>query len=224
MFNKEIHPLNQLEFPDTREKWKNAPIEITINQLLIDGHPVMETWEDAYMKQLAAIAASSGGVVLEVGFGLGISAAFIQEHSVSEHWIIEANASVFKNLLEFNEIYPNVKPLFGFWQEVTPPLPDASFDGILFDTYPISQDELHTARFSFFAEAYRLLKPGGVFTHYSGEVEFTSEYKGLLNDAGFAEFTGDLVDVSPPAGCLYWDEKHLLAPRIIKGNSETRAM
>ncbi|MBK9767003.1 MAG: hypothetical protein IPP63_08255 [Chloracidobacterium sp.] len=114
MFNKEIHPLNQLEFPDTREKWKNAPIEITINQLLIDGHPVMETWEDAYMKQLAAIAASSGGVVLEVGFGLGISAAFIQEHSVSEHWIIEANASVFKNLLEFNEIYPNVKPLFGF--------------------------------------------------------------------------------------------------------------
>lgn len=216
MFNKENHPLNELAFPDTREKWRNAPVEITAKQLLIDGHPVMETWEGAYMKRLASIAASRGGVVLEIGFGLGISAAFIQEDPIAEHWIVEANANVFDNVLKFKDKHPNVKPLFGFWQEVTTELPDASLDGILFDTYPISLDELHTARFSFFDEAYRLLKPGGVFTHYAGEVEFTPEYVKLLHEAGFTEFTGDLVEVSPPPGCMYWDEKHILAPTITK--------
>lgn len=58
---------------------------------------------------------------MEIGFGMGISASFVQENpNVTEHVIIEANAEVFKNLEEFQKNAPRkVTPIFGFWQEVS---------------------------------------------------------------------------------------------------------
>ncbi|MCW6052827.1 hypothetical protein K4039_22815 [Lyngbya sp. CCAP 1446/10] len=77
-------------------------------------------------------------------------------------------------------------------------------------------EELHTARFSFFSEAHRLLKSGGVFTHYSGELDFTDEYTQYLHKAGFSKFSGELVSVNPPNDCLYWRSNQIMAPIIIK--------
>ena len=42
------------------------------------------------MARLAEIASSKGGKVLELGFGMSISASFIQPHAIEGHWIIEA--------------------------------------------------------------------------------------------------------------------------------------
>ena len=72
------------------------------------------------MKELANILGEKGGRVLEVGFGMGISASFIQAHeSITEHVIIEANEFVFKRLQSFAHTAPHkVTPLFGFWQDV----------------------------------------------------------------------------------------------------------
>jgi len=217
MFNKENHPLNNLKFLDDKSKWKTENIVMTENKLEIFGHPVMESWEEPYMKKLAEIATSKNGKILEVGFGLGISAKHIQQNIISEHHIIEANNFVYEKLLIFAEnANHRVFSYLGFWEDIVKNMQDESFDGILFDTYPIVESELHTARFDFFNQAYRLLKKGGVFTHYSGEIEFTTEYISNLKNAGFTDFSGELITITPSSNCLYWDEKQILAPKIIK--------
>lgn len=217
MFDKESHPLTKLPFLKQREEWKTEDIHVNDFQLKIAGHPVMETWEEPYMKKLAEIATTNGGRVLEVGFGLGIAASYIQENSVTEHHIIEANDQVFERMKSFAKSAKCRTVLYsGFWEEISSNFENEFFDGILFDTYPITFEELHTARFSFFSEAYRLLKVGGVFTHYSGELKFTDEYSSYLNQAGFSTYSGSLVSVNPPIDCLYWSNDKIMAPIIIK--------
>lgn len=217
MFDKESHPLTKLEFVNQREDWKKENIFVGESKLEIAGHPVMERWEEPYMKRLAEIATMNGGKVLEVGFGLGIAASYIQKSSVEEHHIIEANEQVFERMKDFVGSAKCRTILYsGFWEDISIQFEDKFFDGILFDTYPITLEELHTARFSFFSEAHRLLKVGGVFTHYSGEIEFTNEYIRYLRGAGFYDFSGELVSVNPPNDCLYWRNHQIMAPTIIK--------
>jgi guanidinoacetate N-methyltransferase len=219
MFEKDEHPLAKLPFLEDRETWKTEGIYLDDSKLEIAGHPVMERWEEPYMKKLAEIATMNGGKVLEVGFGMGIAASYIQKSSIEEHHIIEANIEVFKQVELFivsSKIH--TVSYLGFWEDISQQFNNESFDGILFDTYPITFEELHTARFSFFSEAFRLLKRGGVFTHYSGELTFTDEYISSLIAANFSNFSSELIAVKPPDGCLYWDEPYLMAPTIIKNH------
>ena len=60
--------------------WCEAAAIFELERLLILGHSVVERWETDYMRELARIACSRRGRVLEVGFGMGIAAEFIQEH------------------------------------------------------------------------------------------------------------------------------------------------
>ena len=217
MFDKESHPLTKLDFIKQREDWKKQNIFIDDFKLEIAGHPVMERWEEPYMKRLAEIATMNGGKVLEVGVGLGIAASYIQESPLEEHHIIEANDQVFERMKCFAKSAKCRTILHsGFWEDISSKFEDEFFDGILFDTYPITLEELHTARFSFFSEAHRLLKVGGVFTHYSGELDFTDEYVEYLCEAGFNNFSGELVSVNPLNDCLYWRNNQIMAPIIIK--------
>src|ERR1017187_8194818 len=89
-----------IEFPAKRE-WKTAQAIFTKHGLKILGHSVMEDWEVSYMKLLGKIAASRGGVVLEVGFGMGISASFIQKAKIARHIIIEVNHEVAEHARAF---------------------------------------------------------------------------------------------------------------------------
>ena len=205
-------------FDELKDKWQSAPPTFTEETLTICGHPVMERWEENYMSELAEIATSKGGNVLEVGFGMGISAGFVQQHAIETHTVIEANQEVFERLRQFAAAAAHpVIPLLGFWETVTPNLKDASFSGILFDTYPLVPDEVHKNHFAFFQEAFRLLKPGGVLTYYSDEIaEYSPEHLACLRQAGFSQITARPCPVQPPAGCRYWKSRTILSPIVIK--------
>ena len=66
----------------------------------------------------------------------GISAFFINKHSPRSP-IIEANHEVAEQAREFARQNPNVKVIEGFWQDVIEQIANESYDGVLFDTYPI---------------------------------------------------------------------------------------
>lgn len=198
--------------------WKDEKATFTQDDLVIQGHPVMERWEDSYMKELARIASSQGGIVLEVGFGMGISAEYIQAHDIESHYIIEANNDVFTALVKFaQESAHPILPLYGFWQDITKIIPDNSIAGILFDTYPLTEEEIHQNHFTFFKEAYRILKQGGVLTYYSDEIDsFSETHLAALREAGFENIDQTVCAVNPPEDCQYWKSKTILAPVITK--------
>ncbi|MEI6191384.1 MAG: hypothetical protein WCP24_03420 [bacterium] len=212
----------KLAFPN-RDEWKKLPAIFTGKSLLIAGHQVMQKWESNYMKSLAAIAVRNGGRVLEVGYGMGISARFIDSlgrNKVTQHYIIEAHPDI-ANLARKNyekEIkLGKVVICEGFWEDVVDSFENDFFEGILFDTYPLTPDELHKNHYNFFKTANRILKKDGVLTYYSDESEgFSDDHIKKLMEVGFKEYSFKACKVSPPKDCIYWDKKVLIAPMVVK--------
>lgn len=205
-----------------REKtdWKTAKADFSDNELRIFDQAVMEDWETPYMKELARIAVSKGGTILELGFGMGISAGFIQQHNIKKHIIIEANKEVAKKARQFaKKAKHKTEILEGFWEEVIDKISDESIDGILFDTFPLTEKEFDKIHFMFFPFAYNKLKKGGIFTYYSDEVKnFSRTHLKKLQEAGFKlkNIKKKIVKVNPPRDCEYWKAKTMLAPVVIK--------
>ncbi len=203
-----------------KKEWVNADAHFSDHTLSILGEPVMEDWETPYMEKLAEVACSTGGTILELGFGMAISAKFIQQHNIVKHIIVEANKDVAQKAREFGRSTPHtVEVLEGFWEDVIDRIPDESIDGILFDTYPVTELELYQNHFSFFPFAYRKLKRGGVFTYYSDEINsFGAVHLKKLQEAGFKLENIDSVvtPVCPPKDCEYWKADTMLTPIVKK--------
>jgi guanidinoacetate N-methyltransferase len=188
-----------ISYPKSREDWRDMPAHFIDDELEIGGLPVMASFEEPYMKELAKIATSNGGIILEVGFGMGISARFIQEYDIEEHVIIEANSDIFKRLELFVATAKHhVIPIFGFWQDVIDILPVNRFDGILFDPFALSESEWQNWHIDFVQHGYKLLKKGGVYTQYSNFSEITPEYQQFFREIGFSEINGNVIEVNFP--------------------------
>ena len=93
---------------------------------------VMHEWEDLMMKKHSEVVCQNGGDILEIGFGMGISANYIQSQDINSHTIIEKDEQVYQKLLEWAEDKPNVKTIFGDWIKN---LPERKFDGVFRDTW-----------------------------------------------------------------------------------------
>jgi len=94
---------------------------------------VMMRWEDELMKKHADIVCHNGGDILEIGFGMGISADHIQANNPRSHTIIELHPQIIEKAKEWAKDKPNVTIVEGGWYEEMPKL--GKYDGVFFDNY-----------------------------------------------------------------------------------------
>ena len=94
---------------------------------------VMMTWEDSIMKASADYVCEGGGDILEIGFGMGISANYIQANSISSHTIVENHPQVIEKAKAWAEGRSNVTIVEGDWYDVKDSL--STYDGVFYDTW-----------------------------------------------------------------------------------------
>ena len=201
------------DYPRIPAEWVQLPAVYTDLELTIGNWQVMQAWERPLMQILANAVASSHGDVLEVGFGMGLSAQAIIDSGCRSYTVIEAHPVVAEAARAWarRQAVP-ARVIEGFWQDVVPSLgPD--FDGILFDTYPLTAAERHCNHYPFIPIAPRLLRGDGVLTYYSDEtLDFRSEHLALLLN-NFADIRLLRVDgLQPFDGCEYWTTSHMVVP------------
>ncbi len=215
-----------VERPTINDDWKDSEADYEEDELIIQGQQVMQSWEYPLMKALAEAVGSNHGDVLEVGFGMAISASCLQDVGIRSYTVIECNDQVISRYRRWKENYPqnDIRLVKGMWQDVVDKL--ATYDGILFDTYPLSQEEYvrneveglpYTHCGEFFPVAARLLKKGGVFTYFSCEIDTLSRGHQRLLLEHFDSFEVSVVrGLEPPEDCQYWWTESMVMVKAYK--------
>lgn len=166
---------------------------------------IMEDWLIPVMEAMAGVVTENGGDILEIGFGRGISADFIQAHQIGSHTIIECNDTVVPAFEQWKNQYAgrDIRFIHGLWQDTIGDL--GLFDGIFFHTYPLNEDEYMnyvngsiTFAEHFFEYASRHLKKGGGFTYFSNEINSLSREHQRRLLAYFSSFTVKVVPLKLP--------------------------
>jgi guanidinoacetate N-methyltransferase len=168
---------------------------------------------------------SQAGDVLEVGFGRGVSATMLQERRPRSHTIIEMNRhSIERYFVPWREEYPDadIRLSAGRWQDELAKL--GLFDGILFHTYPMNEEEfvkyiLSSVTFAehAFEAMSQHLKPGGVFTYFTAEIDSLSRRHQRALLRWFSEIAFKVIPVSvPPDTIDSWWADSMVAVKAVK--------
>ena len=96
------------------------------------GYEVMMSWEALIMEKSAEFICQSKGDILEIGFGMGICADYIQVQGVNSHTIIEIHPQIIERLNAWANGKSNVTIIEGDWSSVGGL---GTYDGIFIDTF-----------------------------------------------------------------------------------------
>lgn len=160
---------------------------------------VMHKWEAPIMKQKAKWVCQNGGDIIEFGFGMGISATYIQKQKINSHTICEINPQILENLYEWAKDKPNVTILEGDWFNNVDKMD--RYDGILFDTHM----DAHSHHFG--QVIPYIAKPNCKITWWNNLPEEYNEFK-------IEGTTFEILNVNPPKND-YFNHKHYYMPKYI---------
>ena len=168
---------------------------------------VMMDWEDPLMSASAAYICEGGGDILEIGFGMGISANYIQQHTINSHTIIENHPDIIPKAQAWAADKSNVNIVEGSWYDVKDTL--STYDGLFMDTW----EDQHMNYFS--SSLSSLIKVGGRATWWNGMLG-SKNISQSINEEGkrfifvgegeelqtnyycIPDVTYDVYDVTPP--------------------------
>lgn len=205
-------------YPSQRNEWREFTVHSNSSELLIGGWQVMQEWERPLMQALAKNVAGSDRNILEIGFGMGICAEEIWKIGCANYTVIEAHPIIAQKAREWLKTNGHSGTVIeGFWENVIDSLPPSSYDGIVFDTYPLSKYERGRNHFSFIPKAKKLLTRNGILTYYSDEtIDFRNEHLKLLLSNYECINLERVSGLNPPDNCEYWDEKYMIIPAVSK--------
>jgi len=210
--------------PRLAHEWSGSDASYEDSQLLIQGQQVMQDWERPLMKAMAEIVTESHGDILELGFGMGISATYIQEFGVKSYTVVEYNEGVVEHFKKWKSQYPgrDIRVIHGRWHDVVDQL--GTYDGIFFDTVPSNEEEYMREVINnvvmaedIFPIASKCLKKGGIFTWYTNEIDSFSRRHQRLALKYFSSFSISVVKpLQPPEDCHYWWSDSMVAVKAVK--------
>jgi protein arginine N-methyltransferase 2 len=191
-------------------EYKDYKLIFDSNSLKIDssieGYEVMNSWEHPLMKKHAEVVCQNGGDILEIGFGMGISANYIQSHNINSHTIVEIHPQVIQFLENWSKNKSNVIIIEGDWYNKIEKICNKKYDGIFFDTHM----DKNACRFKELV-VDKCLKEGGVYTWFAPR-EDMKIYKNVIFE---------IVEVDPK-DCSYYDLKQAVCPYYISTKNQIR--
>ena len=146
------------------------------------ANEVMMDWEDDLMSASAAYVTEGGGDILEIGFGMGISAGYMHSHSIDSHTIVENHPEIIPKAVEWASGKSNVTIISQSWYDVRNSL--GTFDGVFYDTYG-DDDMVH-----FSSSLSGLTKNGTKVTWWNNNPNETNYYN-------IPNVTYQSIDVNP---------------------------
>ena len=163
--------------------FKDNILEFSDNQIWdpVFSQEVMMDWEAPIMEKSAEFICHNNGDILEIGFGMGICADYIQAQGVNSHTIIELHPQILERLNTWASGKSNVTVIEGDWANLS--LTD-TYDGIFFDTF---EDENYD---SFKDFALARIKSGGKITYWNNNEKEDNPY-------GFDSVSYEQVSVTP---------------------------
>ena len=153
--------------------------KITITET---GEEVMMSWEDSLMSASAAYVTQNNGDILEIGFGMGISAGYMHSHSISSHTIVENHPEIIPKAVQWASNKSNVTIVSQSWYDVRNSI--GQFDGIFYDTYGDDTNYLFSSSLS------SLTKSGT-------KVTFWNNNQNQSNDLNIPNCTYQQISVTP---------------------------
>ena len=156
---------------------------------------VMMSWEAPIMEKSAEFICHNSGDVLEIGFGMGICADYIQAQGVNSHTIVEIHPQILERLNAWASGKSNVTVVEGDWNSVSGL---GTYDGIFIDTY----GDDNWGSFKTFALAKA--KVGAKITYWNN---------GTDNEHNFDSISYEDISISPDDNFYMWDDKYSM-PKV----------
>ena len=168
------------------------------NNKIVDssGIEVMMSWEAPIMEKSAEYICHNNGDVLEIGFGMGICADYIQAQGVNSHTIIEIHPQILERLNTWAADKSNVIVVEGDWDNVNGL---GTYDGIFIDTYG---DE-NWSNFKTFALAKA--KSGAKITYWNN---------GADNEHSFDSISYEEISINPDDNKYYFTNTYTI-PKVV---------
>ncbi len=177
-----------------------------------DGDQVMMEWERPLMEAEVDMLQPKGHV-LELGFGLGMSADAIQKYNPKSHTIIEEDDTAFNRAKKWAKNKKNVNIVKGRWQDVLHKLPRKIYDETFFDVTETSFKRTPTGKMLITYWTYIFVdvwyhwhsQVGSKLTFFVADFNWpnTYNYQKLIAENPNWKHVYKTIDIEVPENCKY---------------------